>query len=121
MGNSHDRGDTQKGGQGALTQPKSNDGIPTGRTIYLGGHAGRHNNLQCSSQAGQVRCANKNREEWEALIIKHVGNQEFVITSERNGNNLQCRPNGTVAFSNRNELLWERWTIEIQGQNSHTS
>ena len=48
-------------------------------------------------------------------MIKHVGNEQYVLTSGRNGNNLQCQPNGNVQFANRNEQLWEMWGIEYQG------
>ena len=86
-----------------------------GRTVYLRGHTG--NNLQCSSALGSARCANANRQEWERITIKHVGNESYVLTSGRgdNGNNLQCQPNGDVMFANRNEQLWEMWGIEQKG------
>ena len=86
----------------------SSSAIPTDHTIYLGGRGGSANNLQCSNAGtGEVRCANKNKEPWEVARLKHVGNSEYVITSERNHNNLQCKPNG-------GEQLWERWTIEVK-------
>ena len=40
----------------------------------------------------------------------------LVITSLRNSHNLQCRPDGSVSFANRNEALWEQWAVEQRGE-----
>ena len=77
---------------------------------------GAGNNLQCQTMHGQVCCANKNKGGWEQLRLKQLDGQHYVITSLRNGNNLQCQPNGDCVFANKNERLWEQFRIERKEQ-----
>ena len=39
-------------------------------------------------------------------------NSQYIINSLHNGCNLQCRPDGSVSFANKNEGQWEKWAIE---------
>ena len=91
-------------------------GAPTGVRLVLTAHTG--NNLQCvRERGGHAQCANKNKGAWEILQLKQLGSGRghYVLTSLHNGCNLQCRPDGAVSFANKNELQWEQWTIERQG------
>ena len=91
-------------------------GAPTGVRLVLTAHTG--NNLQCvRERGGHAQCANKNKGAWEILQLKQLGSGRghYVLASLHNGCNLQCRPDGAVSFANKNELQWEQWTIERQG------
>ena len=96
-------------------EQKINPDIPIGRTVYLGAHGGRLNNLQCKNKQGEVGCVNRNRGQWEALTFRHLEDDEYLIISQRFGNHLSCDPHGRVTFANKNEGLWERWLIEVHG------
>ena len=89
--------------------------VPTGAMVFVG-LSETGNNVQCQTMEGQVRCANANTGRWEQMWLEKVPGKPrcVIITSQRNGKNLQCRPNGEVQFKNKNKKAWETWVVEQQ-------
>ena len=90
--------------------------------VVLAAHTG--NNLRCQDNAGNVRCVNRNRRALDRQVrLKHLGGGAYVITSLRNQHNLQCRPDGSVRFANRNEDKGEQWAVKedtLEGKSCFT-
>ena len=101
-------------------------GIPTDRTVYLsaGGHDNtRPQNLQCYKHDGDIRGGRPSLDQWEGVRLKAVGpvgssagNEEYLIKSVRNGNNLRCMLTGCVDFKDKSDQLWARWSIVMKGE-----
>ena len=89
------------------------DGLPLDATCFFESHTGK--TVQCADESGRARCANTNKQAFEQLRIKRRDDGNYIITSLRNGKNLQCQPNGHVQFANKNEQLWEFWAVEKHG------
>ena len=76
-------------------------GVPA----VLTGNTGH--NIQCiAEQHGKAHCTNHNRGEYESLVLKKVDASHVIITSNRNGQNLHCRRDGSVAFCTTHEVLY---------------
>jgi hypothetical protein len=106
-----------RGGGAPRHRGMAETGAPTGVRLVLSARTG--NNIQCvRERGGRAQCANKNKGAWEMLQLKQLvgGRGHYVLTSLHNGCNLQCRPDGAVSFANKNELQFEQWTIERQGE-----
>eukprot|EP00667_Euglena_gracilis_P020397 EG_transcript_22074 len=85
--------------------------VPWGSVVCLQAHTG--NNLQNDAPSRQARCVNTNTLEWEHLRLLLTCDGKVVIHSLKNGRNLQVRPDGRCFFSNCNELLWEKFDLEM--------
>eukprot|EP01048_Picozoa_sp_COSAG05_P010443 COSAG05_NODE_920_length_6588_cov_5.627061_2_plen_449_part_00 len=96
----------------------SPDGPPTGVPIVLIGFTGH--TLQCLKQeAGRAHCVNTNHGAYETLTLKKADARHYIIRSAHNGQNLQCRPDGSVSFCTANEGDWEQFSIEKQSAPGH--
>jgi len=85
--------------------------IPLNIPICLKAHIG--NNLQNEFFFENARCNNANTEAWEQMLLLKCDDGKYIIQSRWNGKNLQVLPDGRCRFSNRNQLLWEKFDIEV--------
>lgn len=93
---------------------------PLNTPVVLIAHTG--NAIRAAISDGSVDArkpasAEDARQRMASVQLKRIAPCRYVIKSCANGNNLQCRPDGTVAFANDNEGEWESWSIEHIGGN----
>lgn len=84
---------------------------PLNQPIFLCGANGNY--LQ--NQDPKPHCMNKNKMLWESLTLESIGNDKFVLTSNRTGCRLQCKPDFTAEFANPNKGAWEELKVENNG------
>jgi stress response protein SCP2 len=88
-------------------EPAAEKPAAISEVIYLRTHTG--NNVQCVDMPGKAQAVNANKGGYEQIRIKHH-NGSYYIQSVRNGNNLQCPPDGyTVNEKVRAKFFDGRW------------
>ena len=86
-------------------------GLPLNETCFFESNIDGKT-IQCADEGGRVHCINTNQGGGRQMRIKRRDDGNYIITSLRNGMNLQCQPNGHVQFSSENEQLSEFWDVE---------
>mmetsp|Transcript_28491 Transcript_28491/g.53402 ORF Transcript_28491/g.53402 Transcript_28491/m.53402 type:complete len:258 (-) Transcript_28491:169-942(-) len=87
--------------------------VPVETPVYIKAHTGKF--IQSNGE-NKAHAQNSNKMQWEKIQFKHVQNDQYIITSLKDGNNLQCDPNGGICqFVNKNEGPWEKFRIEDHG------
>ncbi|RLN85596.1 hypothetical protein BBJ28_00024955 [Nothophytophthora sp. Chile5] len=69
-------------------------------------------NLQSPFGSKRARCLHDNKDAYEEVILRRVGEDKVAIESARNGRFLQARTNGSCYFDAKEAGAWEYFTIE---------
>ncbi|RLN97410.1 hypothetical protein BBJ28_00026741 [Nothophytophthora sp. Chile5] len=69
-------------------------------------------NLQNPFGSKVARCLHDNKDAYEEVILRRVGEDKVVIESARNGRFLQVRTNGSCYFDAKEAGAWEFFTME---------